>query len=193
MKRDWKHYLFVITIIFFILGFFNIIFAWLGFVCMISPFVFLAKDGKKTWCQNYCPRSKLLSVLFKNRSITGKAGPSWLIKGKAKWFVFAYFIFNMLVLIMSTIMVYSGKIAPLENVRVLLAFNMPWDMPNLLNLGNFPGWAVHLSFRVYSMMLTTTIFGLLLAWIFKPRTWCTVCPINTASDVLLKINKKCNY
>ncbi|WP_422691256.1 4Fe-4S binding protein [Clostridium thermosuccinogenes] len=39
-------------------------------------------------------------------------------------------------------------------------------------------------------MLTTTIFGLLLAWIFKPRTWCTVCPINTASDVLLKINKK---
>ncbi|WP_422678833.1 4Fe-4S binding protein [Clostridium thermosuccinogenes] len=51
-------------------------------------------------------------------------------------------------------------------------------------------WAVHLSFRVYSMMLTTTIFGLLLAWIFKPRTWCTVCPINTASDVLLKINKK---
>ena len=190
MNRDWKKYLYFVTITFFALGFFNIIFAWLGFACMILPFVFLAKDRKKTWCQNYCPRANLFSFLFKGRSLTGKTGPKWLIQGKTKWFVFIYFIFNLFVLTMSTIMVFRGRIEPMEKVRFLIAFVLPWNMPQLLNVGSYSDWVVHLSFRVYSMMFTTTVLGLLLAWIFKPRTWCTVCPINTASDLILNNNKK---
>lgn len=189
MNKGWKKYLFLVTIVFFALGFFNIIFAWLGFACMILPFVFLAKDGKKTWCQSYCPRVSLFGVLFNNRSLTGKAGPKWLTQGNVKWFMLGYFIFNLFVLTMSTIMVFVGRRAPIENVRFLLAFEMPWSMPNLLYIGNFPDWAVHLSFRAYSMMFTTTVLGLILAWIFKPRTWCTVCPINTVSSVVLNKSK----
>jgi hypothetical protein len=168
------------------LGFFNIIFAWLGFACLILPFILLAKNKRKTWCQDYCPRANLFGVLFRNRSITGKAGPNWLIRGKAKWFVLGYFIFNLFVLTMSTFMVFMGKRAPVEQIRFLIAFRLPWNIPQLINFGSFPDWTAHLSFRVYSMMLTTTILGLLLAWIFKPRTWCTVCPINTISDMALK-------
>lgn len=132
----------------------------------------------------------MFGLLFNNRSLTGKVGPNWLTRGKAKWFVFGYFIFNLFVLAMSTIMVFKGKRLPVESIRFLLAFKMPWDMPNLLDLGPFPVWVVHLSFRIYSMMFTTTVLGFILAWVFKPRTWCTVCPINTASDITLNINRK---
>jgi len=68
----------------------------------------------------------------------------------------------------------------------LIAFILPWNMPQFLNVGAMPDFVVHLSFRIYSMMFTTTIIGLLLSWIFVPKTWCTVCPINTISDISLK-------
>lgn len=190
MSRGWKKYLFIVTVMFFALGFFNMIFAWLGFLCLILPFILLAKNKKKTWCQDYCPRANLFGVLFRNRSLTGKAGPNWLVRGKAKWFVLVYFVFNLFVLTMSTIMVTVGKLEPVEKVRFLIAFKLPWNIPQFLNLGSFPDWAVHLSFRIYSMMFTTTVLGLLLAWIFRPRTWCTVCPVNTVSQLVLNKSKK---
>lgn len=191
MKKNWTNYLYAVTILFFSLGFFNIIFAWFGFACMILPFLFLVKDKKKTWCQKYCPRSSLFRTLFQGRSLTGKPGPDWLVKGKAKWVMLIYFTINLFVLFMSTIMVFIGRKGSLQKVRFLIAFQLPWDIPQFLNIGLMPDWIVHLSFRIYSMMFTTTIIGLLLSWIFIPRTWCTICPINTISDVSLKkLNKR---
>lgn len=186
MKGKWTSKLYILTILFFTLGFFNIIFGWLGFACMIIPFILLAKDKKKTWCQNYCPRANLFTVLLKGRSLTGKAGPKWLVKGKAKLIMLGYFTVNLFILTMSTIMVFRGKIEAMEMIRFMIAFKLPWDIPQLLDIGTFPSWAVHLSFRIYSMMFTTTIIGLLLGWIFTPRTWCTICPVNTISDIVLK-------
>ena len=188
--KNQTSYLFIITIIFFTLGFFNIIFAWLGFLCILLPFVLLAKDKKKTWCQSYCPRASLYTILFKGRSLTGTAGPNWLIKGRVKWVMLGYFSLNLFVIFMSSFMVFMGKRLPLEKIRFLMVFQFPWDIPQLLNIGLFPDWAVHLSFRVYSMMLTTTILGLLLGLFFMPRTWCTVCPINTVSNIVLKSQSK---
>lgn len=186
MKRDWRNYLFIITILFFVLGFFNILFAWFGFACMTLPFILLLKNKRKTWCQGYCPRASLFHAMFRNRSITGKAGPGWLIKGNFKWIVLVYFVFNLFILIMSTVMVFKGRAESMENIRFLLAFQLPWDIPQLLDSSGIPSWAVHLSYRIYSMMFTTTTIGLLLGWIYKPRTWCTICPINTASNLILK-------
>lgn len=61
MSQAWKKYSYIATIVFFALGFLNIIFAWLGFACMIMPFVFLVKNGRKTWCHNYCSSGSLLN------------------------------------------------------------------------------------------------------------------------------------
>lgn len=185
-KGKFLNYFYIFTILFFVLGFVNILFAWLGFVCMLTPFVLLAKDKKKTWCQSYCPRANLFERIFRGRSLTGKVGPNWLVNGKTKWFVMGYFCLNLFVLTMSTIMVFVGKLGAMERVRFLLAFKLPWEMPQLLDLGIFPPWAVHLSFRMYSMMFTTTVIGLILAWVYRPRTWCSICPINTISGVVLK-------
>lgn len=189
MKKKWTSKLYIVTILFFALGFLNIIFAWIGFVCMIIPFVLLAKDGKKTWCQNYCPRANLFTTIFKGRFMKGKVAPKWLTRGKVKWIVLIYFSFNLLILFMSTLMVVRGRIEAMENVRFMLAFQFPWNMPQLLNVSSIPNWAVHLSFRAYSMMLTTTAIGLILGFIYRPRTWCTICPVNTISDMAIKKNK----
>jgi len=190
MKKTKTNYLFIITIVFFFLGFFNIIFGVLGFLCMTLPFILLLKDRKKTWCQSYCPRISFFTVLFQGRSLTGKAAPKWLTKGKIKWFVLGFFVINLFMLTMSTIMVFRGRVEPMEYLRFAIAFRIPWEVPQLLSTGTAANWALHLSYRIYSMMFTTTIVGLILGWVYLPRTWCTICPINTIFDVSLKNMKQ---
>lgn len=185
MEKRWQNYLYFGTLLFLTLGFFNILFAFIGLACLILPFVLLAKDRKKTWCQGYCPRSSLFTRLFKGRSLTGQSGPDWLIKGKGKWIMLGYFGFNLFVITMSTIRVSRGLMEPLERIRFLIAFVLPWRIPQFLDLGMVPDWVLHLSFRIYSMMFTTIVLGLVLGWLFYPRTWCRVCPINTLSDLAL--------
>lgn len=185
MGKRWDRYLYLVTLLFFTLGFFNIMFAFLGLICLILPFIFLVKDKKKTWCQRYCPRSNLFTRLFKGRSLTGQFGLDWLIKGNGKWIMLVYFGFNLFVITMSTIRVSRDLMEPLERIRFLIAFILPWRIPQLFNYGQIPDWVLHLSFRIYSMMFTTTVLGLVLGWLFYPRTWCQVCPINTLSDITL--------
>lgn len=186
MYKNRKELLSIITVLFFALGFVNIVFAWLGFACMIMPFAMLAKDKKKNWCQGYCPRANLFTVLFRKISITHKSAPKWLTKGKTKWFVLIYFVINLFFLSMSTLMVFLEKRQSMEFIRLFIAIKLPWNIPQLIQLNSFQDWIIHLSFRMYSVMLSTTILGLLLALIFKPRTWCTVCPVNTVSDLVLR-------
>lgn len=185
MKQYWIKYSYFFTISFFILGFFNIIFAWMGFFCLIMPFVFAAKDKKNTWCQGYCPRSNLFTKLFKNISLTGKSTPKFLLK-KGKTIMLIYFLLNIFMICMSTLMVFLDKREPVELIRFLIAFRLPWNIPQLLDVGVMPGWAVHLGFRVYSMMFTTVTLGVLLSLLYKPRTWCTICPMGNLTNMTLK-------
>ena len=40
MKKHWYHYLWIYSLCFFIAGFFNILFAWLGLISFILPLIF---------------------------------------------------------------------------------------------------------------------------------------------------------
>jgi hypothetical protein len=108
MKKTKQRFYFIFTLLFFILGFFNIIFTWLGFLCMILPFTILLKTSKNKWCQTYCPRANLYTNLFKRT----KSRPSskWVNTKWAKKLFLSYFIFNIFILILSTIMVVVGRI-----------------------------------------------------------------------------------
>jgi hypothetical protein len=183
MKKTKQRFYFIFTLLFFILGFFNILFAWLGFLCMILPFTILFKTGKNKWCQTYCPRANLYTTLFKRTK--SRPSPKWVNTKWAKKLFLGYFIFNIFILILSTIMVVVGRIQSMEMVRILFAFQLPWDLPQLINLPNIPTWSIHLSFRIYSMMLTTTSIGLVLGYLYRPRTWCTICPVMTLSNMYL--------
>ena len=83
-------------------------------------------------------------------------------------------------------MVFLDKRDPIEKVRFLMAFQLPWIMPNLLDIGMMPDWVVHLGFRVYSMMFTTTIIGLLVGYLYRARNWCAICPMGALSSLGLR-------
>jgi len=178
--------LFIVTLLYFALGFINIHFSLAGFVCMIFPFALLFKNTNKTWCQGYCPRANLYSHLGKTTSKFSFKTPKFFITGSMKWIMLGYFCLSLFIIIFSTIKVSQGMPA-LENLRFLLIF--PFEgMPQMVRIESFP-WLLHLSYRFYSMMMTTTILGLIMALIFRPRTWCTVCPIASVSDIYLKSKK----
>ncbi|MDF2675944.1 MAG: putative rane protein [Bacillota bacterium] len=194
MKNFFKNlknnkYLFIITLVYFILGFVNIHFALLGLICMLLPFVLLIKTKKKTYCQGYCPRSNLYTKAGKITLKNSRKTPMFFIKGKMKWIMLSYFGINLFFIVMSTIRVASDFMVPLEQLRFLVVFKIPFSMVQLIEFNNVLPWITHLSYRFYSMMLTTTTIGLILALIYKPRTWCTICPISTISEVYLNSTK----
>lgn len=179
-------YLFLITISFFALGFVNIHFSLLGIVCMTLPIILLLKDRKKTWCQGYCPRASLYTTCGKSKKWPSLNTPRFFIKGNMKWFMLAYFGISLTFILMSTLGVAKGMRLPMEHLRFLILIPVPFEMPQLFDIMYIAPWLTHLSYRFYSMMMTTTFLGFILAMVYKPRTWCTICPIATVSDVILK-------
>jgi 4Fe-4S binding domain len=177
-------YFYIITMSYFLLGFINISFAMLALACMMTPFFLLFRYKEKTWCKKYCPRADYLSLfrVFK----TGYKTPKWLTEDKMKKMVLQYFCINLFFIIMSTIMVSRGSFAPIENIRFLIAFQFPGTFPQLWSPLELSDTMVHFSFRLYSVMFTSTVLGTILAILYKPRTWCAVCPVNTLSSVILK-------
>lgn len=183
MNLKNNRWLWTFTAAYFVLAFVNIHFSFLAFICLITPFILLWRDRKKTWCQSYCPRASFLSQLSFNRS-GAKSIPLWLTSAKTKNLVVNYFIFNLTIMTMSTTMVALGKMQPMLIPRFLILFPIPVQLPQLIEF-IMPLWATHLSYRLFSMMMTTTLIGLFLAYRYRPRTWCAICPVATLSDQVI--------
>ena len=62
-KKHWYDYLWIWSIIYFALGFFNILFAWLGMIDFLIPLGFAVFKGNKNFCNRYCGRGQLLQQL----------------------------------------------------------------------------------------------------------------------------------
>lgn len=169
--------LFWITILFFALGLIHISLSLIGILCFVIPFIQYRKYNDKVWCKYYCPRAgyfeKIISKLSRRKKI-----PTHIDIRKIKKGVLYYFGINLFFALMSTLMVTLGKIDPIEQVRFLIIFGMPFDLYQLLEL-NLPANMIHFSYRVYSMMFSSVIIGSLLGIFYQPRTWCSICPINT--------------
>lgn len=43
-----------------------------------------------------------------------------------------------------------------------------------------------LAFGFYSVMLTSTVLGLITMVLFKPRSWCVYCPMGTMTQLICK-------
>lgn len=182
-------FLYLITILFFALGFVNIHFSLVGIVCMLLPLLLLIKDNKKTWCQGYCPRASLYTSCGRLTNKHSRKTPIFFIKGNMKWIMLSYFGISLFIIIMSTLRVAAGSIPAMGYLRFLLVFPIKGEMPQLIQFSNMVSWVTHLSYRFYSMMMTTTVLGLIMAIVYKPRTWCTICPIATISDSYIKFKK----
>ncbi len=177
--------LYLITLLYFTLPFVSIQFANLALLCMMIPFILLAKTKQKVWCQHYCPRASLLkSVPNKNRN---KKIPSIIANKKASTIMLWYFSLNLLFITGSTIQVARGSMASMEYVRLFIAIPLV-SLPQLLPIES-PAFLLHLSYRFYSMMASTTILALILAYRYRPRLWCAACPVGTMLDKLIANQK----
>ena len=87
-KNNWYDSLWIWTIVYFALGFFNILFAWLGMIDFLVPLFVAIIGGNKAFCNHYCGRGQLLSKCGKcSRNVKA---PKWL---SSKWFRYGFLIF----------------------------------------------------------------------------------------------------
>ena len=59
-SKHWYEYLWIVTPVYLLLGFFNILFAWLGMIFFCVPLIIAIATGNKTYCNRYCDRGQLI-------------------------------------------------------------------------------------------------------------------------------------
>ena len=179
----WLDALFLGTILFFALSLVHISFALVGLVCFITPLVMALTTGKKLWCNRYCPRASLLKKALSRISLGLKA-PNWLYKPATRQGVLTFFCLNLMMATMSTVMVSMDRLPPIDAVRFLMFIQVPIELPQLITLA-VPDVITHIGYRIFSIMFSSTVVGLILGLLYKPRTWCAICPVQTVTQMII--------
>lgn len=175
--KNIQNQLFGITLMVLLLGLIHISLAIIGALCFVIPFVLYLRYRDKVWCKYVCPRAGYFNRVIGKISLNRKP-PRFMTKSFFKDAVVTYFTVNLIMVIMSTVMVSLGRIYPLEQLRFLIIFPVNLELPQLLNFQVAPP-ILHLGYRVYSMMLSSLTIGSILGILYRPRTWCAICPVNT--------------
>lgn len=183
-----KKWLAMVPIAYFGIGLLDIHLAIVGSICMVLPFYFLVTTKQKGWCQHMCPRSYLLTHFGSMRKKARKL-PKWLRNPDFKTWMVYYFGFSLLVMSLTTTRVALGEMNAMEQVRLFFVMPVTDSLPQWVPFVEASSWVTHLAYRMYSMMLSTTLLGLVLGWLYPPRTWCAICPISTLSTQYIKAQK----
>lgn len=185
-KKRWYDYLWVWTIVYFALGFFNILFAWLGMIDFLVPLFIALFGGGKAFCNRYCGRGQLLQQVGGCMKYSrNTAAPKFL---SSKWFRYGFLVFFLTMfgnMVFQTYLVAAGARGLREAIKLLWMFRVPWGWA--YTAGTVADWIAQFSFGFYSIMLTSTIIGLAVMALFKPRTWCTFCPMGSMTQMICKI------
>ncbi|NLU52015.1 MAG: 4Fe-4S binding protein [Clostridiaceae bacterium] len=186
-KKRWYDYLWIASATYLILGFFNILFAWLGLICFITPLLIAIIKGDKAYCNRYCGRGQLFELLGGRLGLSLKKAPPGFLR--SKWFRYGFLAFFMTmfgVMIYTTYTVFAGASLK-EAVTLLWVFKLPWNWTNTTFV---PSWAAQFAFGFYSVMLTSTVLGILTMLLFKPRSWCVYCPMGTMTQGICQIKHR---
>jgi len=183
MKKKKKHlyeYLWILSSLYLILGLFNILFAWLGLICFIVPLLISIVKGNKGYCNKYCGRGQLLDLLGNKLKLSrNKPMPKFL---KSKYFRYGFLIFFLTMfinMVFNTYLVFKGTNTLKEVLTILWTSQLPW---NFTDLSYVSPWIVQFGFGFYSLMLTSTLLGIITMALYKPRSWCVYCPMGTMTQ-----------
>lgn len=189
LAKKWYDYLWIWPIIYFSLGFFNILFAWLGMIDFLVPLIFAIFGGNKGFCNRYCGRGQLFRVLGGScHCSANRPTPKWL---SSKWFRYGFLIFFLAMfgnIIFQTYLVGAGAASLQEAIKLFWTIGVPWSWT--YTAGTVADWVAQFSFGFYSLMLTSTLIGLIVMVFFKPRSWCTFCPMGTMTQAICKLKNK---
>lgn len=183
-NKHWYDYLWIASTIYLALGIFNILFAWLGMICFITPLAISIVDGSKVYCNKYCGRGQLFELLGGRLGMSRKKNPPGFLR--SAWFRYGFLTFFMLMfgmMVYSTVLVFAG--ADLKQVVTLLwVFKLPWQWTYTAFVSP---WIAQFAFGFYGVMLTSTVLGLITMILFKPRSWCVYCPMGTMTQGICKL------
>jgi len=114
----------------------------------------------KYWCGNVCPHASLFDGILLNRAPL-KRFPALL---RNRFFRFGFFVFYMLM--------FSQRIASAVEY---------WGTLDFLDRLGF----------VFSLnYLVPTTVGIVLAFSYNPRAWCTVCPMGVMQELVYGVGRK---
>ena len=85
-------------------------------------------------------------------------------------------------------LVFAGAREMSEVVTLLWTIKLPWHWAYHGTL--FSAGVAQFAFGFYSVMLTSTVLGLLTMALFKPRSWCVYCPMGTMTQLVCKAKAK---
>lgn len=185
MKRHWYDYFWVWAIVYFSLGFFNIVFAWLGLFDVLAPLIFAIAGGNKFFCNRMCGRGQLFLKLGREHKWSRKQPtPAWLC---SRWFRLGFLVFFLAVfanMLFQTWLVWRNADTLRQALTLFWTFSLPWAhaTPDVA----LPHWVVQFSYGFYSIMLTSFLLGLILMALYKPRSWCAFCPMGTMTQAICK-------
>ena len=70
-------------------------------------------------------------------------------------------------------------------IKVLWTFKVPWKFAYHGTV--VAPWVAQFAFGFYSVMLTSSLLGLITMVLYKPRSWCVYCPMGTMTQGICKI------
>ena len=185
-KKKWYDYLWIFSTIYLLLGFVNILFAWLGLICFITPLAISIINGNKGYCNRYCGRGQLFSMLGGRFGLSRKKDmPRWMV---SPWFRYGFLTFFMIMfglMLWNTYLVFADVKSLKQVITLFWTFKVPWNWAYHGTL--FSAGVAQFAFGFYSIMLTSTLLGLLTMVLFKPRSWCVYCPMGTMTQMICKI------
>ena len=85
----------------------------------------------------------------------------------------------------NTYLVFADVKSLKQVITLFWTFKVPWNWAYHGTL--FSTGVAQFAFGFYSIMLTSTLLGLLTMVLFKPRSWCVYCPMGTMTQMICKI------
>ncbi|MDK2585028.1 4Fe-4S binding protein [Romboutsia sedimentorum] len=174
----------IISAAYLFLGMFNILFAWLGMICFLVPIIMSVAGKGKSYCNNYCGRGQLLDLMGNKMKLSRYRDiPKFL---KSKTFRYGFLVFFLIMfsnMVFNTYLVFKGSNELKEVITILWTFKMPW---NFSEISMVNPWVSQFAFGFFSLMVTSTILGIITMILFKPRSWCVYCPMGTMTQMISK-------
>lgn len=188
-KKTWNDYLWIFSLTYLILGFFNIMFGWLGLICFIVPLVISIVKGNKGYCNKYCGRGQLFDIFGNKLRLSRKKDMPGFMKSKIFRYVFLIFFMTMFAnMLFTTFLVFEGTNDLCQVVTLFWTFKVPWKFAYHGTL--FAPWVAQFAYGFYSMMLTSTLLGMFTMMLFKPRSWCVYCPMGTMTQGICQLKHR---
>lgn len=185
-KKYWYDYLWIYSILYLLLGFFNILFAWLGMIEFLIPILIAIFGGDKLFCNHYCGKGQLFYILGKKLKFSkNKKPPLFLSSILFRYGFLTFFMIMFSLMLVTTFEVFSGTKDLKSVVTILWTFKIPWDFAQTST--TFSPWIYQFAFGMYSIMATSSIIGFFAMLFFRSRTWCVFCPMGTMTQGICKI------